>query len=403
MLYSTFHTLQVKSPQGSAQLFNSRKSFTALKSCYHRNLEIFKQIYVFEAFLARATIASLSISETNGLVASTSTSDASANLDPNEVAAIPTPPSFASASDRQTFLERKIEAAKALNVPVSNLTVKVIDHWFDMGWFILFKKRFEEDPKTGLPTPRYAADREGDDDAEGEEVHDDLEHAAPSLVAQNAGTTSDALRRHLDPMGCLIPPPFPNPSLSTRTTNSHRSHRAVTPSLPTTAGPNSHQQVQLSQGSSHYSHSAQSSPQLPYGYALHPPIQFFSPTAPVEYQTQQQQLLHFQMQTSQSLAHLTNMTQTLLSTCNTLVELVKTQAEDIRAQTELLRRREERELLVNRQSADSGSMEHSIRPDPLEPARIADRAAAATEVLANPRLTDDVKHAASEYLKRLFQ
>lgn len=360
---------------------------------------------MFEAFLARASIVPSPLSDTAEPIASTSANEApAAHLGPNEVAAMPTPSSFSSATERQNFLERKLEAAKALNVPVSNLTVKVIDHWFDMGWFALFKKRFQEDPKTGLPTPRFAADREGDDDAEGEEVQDDPDHAAPGL--QDDGTLAEARRRHLDPTSSLIPPPFPNPLIIPRIAHSsHRPLRGTTPPATITAGRSSTQpQTQMSQGSSHHSYSSHSSPQLPYGNPSHAPVQFFSsPTAAAEYhaQQQQQQQLHFQMQTAQNLTHLTNMTQTLLGTCDTLVELLRSQAEDIRAQTELLRRREEREESLGRQPVGGGFLEQAnARPDTVGS---SNKAAAATEVLANPRVTDDVKHAAAEYLKRLFQ
>lgn len=329
-------------------------------------------------------------------------------MDYNEIAALPMPASFATATERHNFLERKLEAAKALNVPVSNLTAKVIDHWFDMGWFALFKKRFQEDPKTGLPAPRYAADRDDPDaDAEGEEVLDDEQ------AANGGASAAEARRRHLDPNGCLIPQPFPNPMSNSRSGASIRSHRASPPpSTPAAALTSAQQQSQFSQGSSHYSHSAQSSPQLSYGYPPHGPIHIYSPpNLAAEYQMQQQQLVHFQLQTAQTLSHLTNLVQTLLGTCNTLVELVKAQAEDIRTQTELLRRREEREELavrgVDRPNVTSG---HTVQPEP-NPPRVSvgdqmgrdNRATLATEVLANPRVSDEVKHAAAEYLKRLFQ
>ncbi|KIP04391.1 hypothetical protein PHLGIDRAFT_195715 [Phlebiopsis gigantea 11061_1 CR5-6] len=383
--------------EGSTQLFNSRKSFTALKSCYHRNLEIFKQMYVFEAFLAEAA-ASSAQSETTGPIASTST-NGTISLEPSEVADCPVPPAFFSATERHVFLDRKLELAKTHNVPVSNLSVKVIDHWFDMEWFALFKRRFQEDPKTGLPVPRYAADREGDDDAEGEDVPDDPDHGAPGSTAGAA----EARRRHLDPMSTLIPPPLPNPMANTRSTvSSHRSHRANTPSAPPTAGPSSTQPHHF-QSTPHYSHSPQASPPIPYGYP-HPPIPYYpGPAVVADYQSQhqhQQQQVHFQLQTAQSLSQLTDMTQNLLGTCNTLVDLLRTQAEDIKTQTELLRRQEERVEPVNRSppgSASGSNAATSVLPEGTN------KAAAATEVLANPRVTDDVKRAAADYLKRLFQ
>lgn len=316
------------------------------------------------------------------------------------------PAVFATATERHNFLERKLETAKALNVPVSNLTVKVIDHWFDMGWFTLFKKRFQEDPKTGLPVPRYATDRDDTDaDAEGEVVDEEQ--------ATNGGASAtEARRRHLDPNGCLIPQPFPNPVAISRSAASIRSQRASPPPVAPVVAPASAQQLHFPQGSPHYSHSAQSSPQLPYGYPAHGPVHLYSsPNLAAEYQMQQQQLVHFQLQTAQTLTHLTNLTQTLSGTCNTLVELVRAQAEDIRAQTELLRRREEREESASRGTErPSTTSLHSVQSEPSS-SRLGlgdlmgrdNRASLATEVLANPRVGDEVKHAAAEYLKRIFQ
>lgn len=71
----------------------------------------------------------------------------------------PLPVSFAAPVQRQSFLERKLDAARSLNVPIGNLTVRVLDHWQEMGWYILFKKRFKHDYRTGLPIPRHASAR----------------------------------------------------------------------------------------------------------------------------------------------------------------------------------------------------------------------------------------------------
>ena len=94
--------------------------------------------------------------------------------------------------------------------------------------------------------------------------------------------------------------------------------------------------------------------------------------------------MHLQAQTAQALTHLTNMTQTLLGTCTTLTELVRTQLEDSKVQTELMRKREERD-----QAGNSGSERQ--------------RAASASDLLSNPRTPEDIKTLAADYLKRLFQ
>lgn len=106
--------------QASVQIFGGRKSFTALKSCYHRNVETFKQIFAFEVFLTRA--------RSEGTV-------------PDEMSALAThsDPSIA----RQAYLEQRLEDARTAGVPVGNLNVKVIDHWHQNGWYGMFKTRSE--------------------------------------------------------------------------------------------------------------------------------------------------------------------------------------------------------------------------------------------------------------------
>lgn len=91
--------------------------------------------------------------------------------------------------------------------------------------------------------------------------------------------------------------------------------------------------------------------------------------------------MNLQAQTAQAITHLTNMTHTVLGTCTTLTEL-------LRAQNELLQRREER---------DEAASQSSV------PANESQRAALATDMLANPRAPDEVKKLAADYLKRLFQ
>lgn len=144
--------------QGSAQLFNSRKTFTALKSCYHRNLDVFKQIYAFEAFLAKAAPLSPQLDPANPPSPSSSTSNVG-QREMQDIIDDPLPAAFSTPVQRQNFLERKLDAARSLNVPIGNLTIRVLDHWQDLGWYVLFKRRFKHDHRTGLPVPRHASSR----------------------------------------------------------------------------------------------------------------------------------------------------------------------------------------------------------------------------------------------------
>lgn len=121
--------------QGSEKLYSSRKSFTALKSCYHRNFDVFKQIYLFEAFLTRAPNAS-----SRAASPGTPSSSASAR-EVGDLLHAPIPASFDTPQERQTWLEKKLDAARALEIPIANLNVKVIDNWHERGWYPMFKRR----------------------------------------------------------------------------------------------------------------------------------------------------------------------------------------------------------------------------------------------------------------------
>ena len=87
-------------------MFGSRKSFTALKSCYHRNVETFKQIFAFEVYLSRNP-------------------DTSGPLNGHATLGNYHDPTMA----RQVHLEQRLDEARNAGVPVANLNVKVIDHW----------------------------------------------------------------------------------------------------------------------------------------------------------------------------------------------------------------------------------------------------------------------------------
>ena len=116
-------------------MFNGTKSFTALKSCYHRNVETFKQIFAFTQFL----ITSLHPNQDP----SASTVSADLTATGQDILAAPIPPTFSTSILRQSFLERKLEAGRSVaGIPVANLNIKVVDHWYRLGWYELFRRRF---------------------------------------------------------------------------------------------------------------------------------------------------------------------------------------------------------------------------------------------------------------------
>lgn len=95
--------------QCSAQAFGGKKTYQALKGCYERNLNVFRQLYTFETF--------------NG----------EPRLSPNN-RSLPE-------ADRLREYERRLQAVKKSGEEVGNISARTIDHWQNMGWFHLFYRR----------------------------------------------------------------------------------------------------------------------------------------------------------------------------------------------------------------------------------------------------------------------
>ncbi|PCH42284.1 hypothetical protein WOLCODRAFT_89730 [Wolfiporia cocos MD-104 SS10] len=313
----------------AAQIFNGRKSFTALKSCYHRNIETFKQIYAFEAYITRT------------------------GNDQNA------PPPFAQNADptmsRQAHLEQRLEEARSANAPVGNLNVKVIDHWQQMGWYDLFKSRFREDPRTGVPVPFYANTmtfpdgpaaqppvytsssidphlengRDDDDDDDDRDVEPEIGRMSVPPEQNDAGPANNAT-----PASTQYSVPAPAPL---------GGDRDYAPQLPRYVPP-----------------SRKSVPPTRVTYA--------PPAAPADSRAEQ---------TVQALDRLTAVTQSLVQECAALTQLLRAEQAERRARSEHAGPREDG---MNRK----------------------EKAALATEMLGNGDVGDEVRKAAADYLKRLF-
>ncbi|KZT73127.1 hypothetical protein DAEQUDRAFT_743343 [Daedalea quercina L-15889] len=234
--------------QAAAQVFGSRKSFTALKSCYHRNVETFKQIFAFEIFLSRNPDASGPVSGAASL----------GNFNDPTMA-------------RQVHLESRLDDARAAGIPVANLNVKVIDHWHQKGWYHLFKKRYVDDgtgqavpfygpttmpfpdgpsttqyanasidPQLTNPQPMLQGDEDDEKDEEDEEppdqhAHESAPHNASPLDVRGTGVSHvPDPNPNPNPASILAPPPQPErdrrsqPLTSRRSVPSFVNHRDPT-------------------------------------------------------------------------------------------------------------------------------------------------------------------------------
>ena len=509
-MYSGSFTI---SSQGSEKLFGCRKSFTALKSCYHRNLDVFKQIWMFEAYLIHPRSNSPRAPASS--VPSPGTPSSSASISHHaEYLQAQLPASFDTPQERQSFLDKKLDTARAADIPVGNLSVKVLDSWHERGWYVMFKRRFKEDPKTGVPIPSHDAvpghswsfippplpKQQTQDDtqslhAPGPEMEHDLDldqqHGSMSQTQSphsqhltGPAPSSAPPHRHIDPSDTYVSQPYQNGNngngngkavmsrASVSVSGGSTPHRtplaaspvasASTPSHANTTTTNGHtmsypppttpvtytqvhtptsQMAQNQHVNAHahaqtqYAHthpsSTQSSPQIPAAYSsastssyTHPhahqphPAPFY-PSPPAEYQAnpisgslpqssahplQQQQ---FQNQTLQALTHLTSLTQTLLGTCTTLADLVRSQMEDSKVRTDLLRRREERDTSngdgsiagLGGPGRDGGAGGGGL-PEALGRTQ---KATLAMDLLSNPAVGDEIKGVAADYLKKIFQ
>ncbi|KAG6854375.1 hypothetical protein C0991_007366 [Blastosporella zonata] len=98
------------------EVFGSKKTYQALKGCYERNFNLFKQIYAYESYHAHAQ-----------------------NL------------SSYNEADRLREYERRLQTARKAGCDVGNVTARTIDHWHRLGWYDLFYRRWHGDPATTRP------------------------------------------------------------------------------------------------------------------------------------------------------------------------------------------------------------------------------------------------------------
>ncbi|GAW07779.1 histone acetyltransferase mst2 [Lentinula edodes] len=98
----------------------SKKTYQALKGCYERNFNLFKQIHIFENFLGATGSLELSpdLSETDSL----------------------------------REYERRLASARKAGCDVGNITARTIDQWHRNGWYSLFYSRWNGDPATTRST-----------------------------------------------------------------------------------------------------------------------------------------------------------------------------------------------------------------------------------------------------------
>ncbi|KAJ7510422.1 hypothetical protein B0H11DRAFT_2168737 [Mycena galericulata] len=108
----------------ATEVYGGKKTYQALKGCYERNFNLFKQIYSFETYHAHAGHGPI-----------TSHSEA----------------------DRLRDYERRLGSARRAGCDVGNISARTIDHWHRSGWYDLFYRRWHGDPATTKPAATRGA------------------------------------------------------------------------------------------------------------------------------------------------------------------------------------------------------------------------------------------------------
>ncbi|KAG9315246.1 hypothetical protein JVU11DRAFT_4380 [Chiua virens] len=122
----------------ATQVFGGKKTYQALKGCYERNFNLFKQIYAFEAYHT------------------------------------PTGPiTMIIEGERLREYERRLQLARKGGCDVGNLSARTIDHWHRSGWYGLFYRRWNGDPVITRPSTRHHTNSVSGGPVNGDDVEDD--------------------------------------------------------------------------------------------------------------------------------------------------------------------------------------------------------------------------------------
>ncbi|KAI0768081.1 hypothetical protein BD413DRAFT_494060 [Trametes elegans] len=348
----------------SNELFPGRKSYTALKSCFHRNLEVYKQIHAFQLFSANQ-YRQMQVENPNA---------------------------------ERSSVDTMLEAARVAGLNVGSLNVKVIDRWYETGWYHMFKKRYREDPKTGLPVPYYGSIDEAEAGPSilpttnammGLHTHTSID---PQLVSQQTPLENAPAHHGVSPE-----PPPPSTAMQSSTYSYSSPVPQVAPEYRQTAQPST------SYAPSTYLRSANAAPPR----ALPPPSPAATARSPsrnagasvsrsqndMSFRRDQPSPSEQYAQTAQALTQLNVVTETLLGVCSSLKGLIEQQAEESRARTELLRaevaQRQQSSGITNGGPGKEYDKEISI-----------EKVTFATEILKNGPENEDIKKAAIECLTK---
>ncbi|KAL0579578.1 Histone acetyltransferase [Marasmius crinis-equi] len=355
------------------EVFGGKKTYQALKGCFERNFNLFKQIYAFEQYHAAAGSGSIL--------------------------------TWADA-DRLKEYERRLQVARRAGCDVGNVTARTIDHWHRAGWYTLFHHRWHGDPQTTKPTTSVSRGGQlNNDELDGD---DDNEHMDFDALANSPRLAT----------GHPLSPPSTNPN-----TMNHVQERQQT--LPSYVNPQSlsHSSPTVPSNASHAQHSHASHANTPSATSTSTLVssstltsghssQQSRSTLPI--QTPVPTISTPQMSPATSVAapasssDSTPVTVTLTQgMINAYLQFLQIQTQTGKMKLEYMRRREEREEAESNQRREVERLKLERETQQFEHNKMSvltkQKTDRAIELLSNPNVDPSVKHSAGEYLKRLFE
>ncbi|KAJ3995086.1 hypothetical protein F5050DRAFT_1809014 [Lentinula boryana] len=379
------------------EVFGSKKTYQALKGCYERNFNLFKQIHSFETFLGG-----------NGSL------ELNANL---------------SEADSLREYERRLAGARKAGCDVGNITARTIDQWHRNGWYGLFYLRWNGDPATTrTANSRLIHTQSNDpggvphDDTDDNEDHG-LDFSEPLSVNSASGMSHDRsssiAMSFMNPATLHVPPISPHTNVHISTQPSHTSpllssstpaSASLTNNLLGTSNSLSNSSslalnpaALLQTGSPSFSStSTLSSANTASSTLTSSTSSGSNPSSSTSAPSLSSNSSTISPSSDQAVVNLT-ITQSMVSS---YIQYLQVQTQTSKMKLEYMRKREEREERDSQQrrelerlKLDREKAEFDHKQSSANTKQKADRA---IELLGNDKVDGTVKQAASEFLKRLF-
>ncbi|KAK7454452.1 Histone acetyltransferase [Stygiomarasmius scandens] len=370
------------------EVFGGKKTYQALKGCYERNFNLFKQIYSFENHHTNST---------------------------------PMNPSMSEADSLREY-EKRLQIAKKAGCDVGNITARTIDHWHRNGWYELFYRRWHGDPAATRPTAGHRGvsshvngtgdDPEGDDDQNMDFPEPMTLSHTHSSVPPPAHERQSMPVTYVNPQSIQSMPTISSsPTAAALTNGVHHQHQQPQPPPPPPPAPSSAMGIPSSSiaplnsmansipspavsaatTSTLASNSTLGSASIPTSLSSSTPLSSAIPPPPSSAGSSDQSIVNISL-TQGMVTSFLHYLQVQTQTGKMKMEYLRKREE--REERESVQRREVERLKLERERAE---FEHQKQTSSHK-----QKTERAIELLSNDNIDPGVKKAAADFLKRMF-